>query len=66
MLEWTPTSSACDRRLEGGCYHGADADATRRFCADHNVDCVYILVEAADMPASRTAQQSAPISSTSA
>jgi dTDP-4-amino-4,6-dideoxy-D-galactose acyltransferase len=59
LLEWD--SELFGRRIarfEGACYTRADADATRRFCAEHCVDCVYILLDAADTASLATAQAS--------
>jgi len=35
-------------RFDGACYTRADAAATRRFCTEHGIDCVYILLDATD------------------
>jgi dTDP-4-amino-4,6-dideoxy-D-galactose acyltransferase len=43
-------------RFTGPCYTRADAVATRQFCADHAIDCVYILLDAADAASVETAQ----------
>src|SRR2546428_10950617 len=43
-------------RFEDACYTRADADATRRFCAEHGIDCVYILLDAADAASIASAQ----------
>ena len=44
-------------RFEGACYTPEDADATRRFCAEHGVDCVYILLDATDRVSIAAAQE---------
>ena len=43
-------------RFAGPCYTRADSDATLQFCADHGIDCVYILLDAADASSIATAQ----------
>ncbi len=57
LLEWD--SELFGRRIarfEGACYTRADADATRRFCAEHGIDCVYLLLDAADAASIAAAQ----------
>jgi dTDP-4-amino-4,6-dideoxy-D-galactose acyltransferase len=43
-------------RFAGARYTRADRDATRRFCDDQAIDCVYILLDAADASSIATAQ----------
>src|SRR5260221_900838 len=43
-------------RFAGPCYTRADSDATLQFCAHHGIDCVYILLDAADASSIATAQ----------
>ena len=57
-LEWD--SELFGRRIarfEGHCFTGADAEATQRLCAERAIDCVYLLLDAADTASIAAAQR---------
>ncbi len=59
ILEWDSAFFGCRiARFEGASYTDADARATLGFCAEHGVECIYILLDADDAEGRATAQES--------
>ena len=59
MLDWDSSFFGLRIARFSGATFGRDAaDAALRFCADHQIDCLYVLIDAANTDALHVAQQS--------